>query len=164
MLFSAVHIKYFLLGWLFLQTTLGKFIKGFYLVRKNYWMPLQCIGDARWCSSHFLLQLYHSCYPLVNIEWSCCIVLLKWPMALFASLIIRLFQFVFSVGTVFFSHNKSAETVFWLVFQRSERDLSISCKIWATPDPSKAQTSISSIRCPLAWLFKWGRWAKPVPI
>ena len=36
--------------------------------------------------------------------------------ALFASLIIRLFQLVFSVGTVFFSHNKSAETVFWLIF------------------------------------------------
>ena len=35
---------------------------------------------------------------------------------LFASLIIRLFQLVFSVGTVFFSHNKSAGTMFRLVF------------------------------------------------
>ena len=36
-------------------------------------------------------------------------------MALFASLIIRLFQLFFA-GTVFFSHNKSAEKVFRLVF------------------------------------------------
>ena len=38
------------------------------------------------------------------------------PMVLFAYLIIHLFRLVFSVGTVFFSHNKSAETVFRLVF------------------------------------------------
>ena len=41
-------------------------------------------------------------------------------MALFASLIIRLFQFVFSTETVFFSHNKSAETVFRLVFSAKQ--------------------------------------------
>ena len=35
---------------------------------------------------------------------------------MFASLIIRLFQLVFSDGTVFFSHNKSAGTVFRLIF------------------------------------------------
>ena len=35
---------------------------------------------------------------------------------MFASLIIRLFQLVFSAGTVFFSHNKSVGTVFRLVF------------------------------------------------
>ena len=39
--------------------------------------------------------------------------------ALFASLIIRLFQLVFSAGTVFFSHNKSVGTVFYWFFQRS---------------------------------------------
>ena len=43
-------------------------------------------------------------------------------VALFACLIIRIFQLVFSVETVFFSHNKSAGTVFRLVFQRSEWD------------------------------------------
>jgi len=37
-------------------------------------------------------------------------------MVIFTSLIIRLFQLVFSAGTVFFSHNKSAITVFLLVF------------------------------------------------
>ena len=37
-------------------------------------------------------------------------------MALFAYLIIRLFQLVFSARTVFFSHNKSTETVFRLIF------------------------------------------------
>jgi len=37
-------------------------------------------------------------------------------VALFASFIIRLFQFVFSAGTVFFSHNKSAGTIFQVVF------------------------------------------------
>ena len=37
-------------------------------------------------------------------------------IALFASLIIRLFQLVFLAGTVFFSHNKLAGTVFRLVF------------------------------------------------
>ena len=36
--------------------------------------------------------------------------------ALFVSLIIRTFQPVFSAGTVFFSHNKSAGTVFRHVF------------------------------------------------
>ena len=36
--------------------------------------------------------------------------------ALFASLIICFFQLVFSVGTMFFSHNKSAGTMFRLVF------------------------------------------------
>ena len=37
-------------------------------------------------------------------------------MVILASLIIRLFQLVLSVGTVFFSHSKSAGTVFRLVF------------------------------------------------
>ena len=37
-------------------------------------------------------------------------------LAMFACLIIRTFQLVFSAGTVFFSHNKSIETVFRLVF------------------------------------------------
>ena len=41
-------------------------------------------------------------------------------MALFVFLIIRTFQLVFSARTVFFSHNKSTETVFWLVFFSSE--------------------------------------------
>ena len=41
---------------------------------------------------------------------------LKRAKALFASLIIRLFQLVFSVGIVFFSHNKSDGTVFRLIF------------------------------------------------
>ena len=36
--------------------------------------------------------------------------------ALFAYLIIRLFQLVFLVGTIFFSHNKSTGTIFRLVF------------------------------------------------
>ena len=36
--------------------------------------------------------------------------------AMFVSFIIRLFQLIFSAGTVFFSHNKSAGTVFRLVF------------------------------------------------
>jgi hypothetical protein len=40
-------------------------------------------------------------------------------MALFIRLIIRIFQLVFSVGTVFFSHNKSANNVFQLAYQRS---------------------------------------------
>ena len=35
---------------------------------------------------------------------------------LFACVIIRSFQLVFSVGTMFFSHNKLAGTVFRLVF------------------------------------------------
>ena len=35
---------------------------------------------------------------------------------LFVYLIIRLFQLVLSVGTMFFSHNKSARTVFRLIF------------------------------------------------
>jgi len=37
-------------------------------------------------------------------------------LALFAFLIIRLFKLVFLAGIVFFSHNKSAGSVFRLVF------------------------------------------------
>ena len=43
--------------------------------------------------------------------------------AMFASLIIRTFQLVFSVRTVFFSHNKSARIVFWLVFSAKQKGL-----------------------------------------
>ena len=39
-----------------------------------------------------------------------------YDIVLFASVIIRLFQLVFSVRTMFFSHNKSVRTVFQLVF------------------------------------------------
>jgi len=46
-------------------------------------------------------------------------------MALFASLIIRLFQLIFSVGTVFFSHNESLGTVFRLVFSAKQTGLYI---------------------------------------
>ena len=46
-------------------------------------------------------------------------VLLK---ALFASLIIRTFQLIFSAGTMFFSHNKSAGTVFRLFFSEASGD------------------------------------------
>jgi hypothetical protein len=38
---------------------------------------------------------------------------------LFIRLIIRLFQLVFSAGTVFFSHNKSANSVFQPAYQHS---------------------------------------------
>jgi hypothetical protein len=40
-------------------------------------------------------------------------------VAPFIRLIIRLFQLVFSVGTVFFSHNKSANSVFQPAYQHS---------------------------------------------
>ena len=50
---------------------------------------------------------------------------------LFASLIIRLFQLVFSAGTMFFSPNKSTETVFWLVFSAKRTDPNVSvCSLW----------------------------------
>jgi hypothetical protein len=39
--------------------------------------------------------------------------------ALFIRLIIRLFQFIFSAGTVFSSHNKSANSVFQPAYQHS---------------------------------------------
>ena len=44
-------------------------------------------------------------------------------LAMLASLIIRLFQLVFLVGKVFFSHNKSARTVFRLVFSAKRTGL-----------------------------------------
>jgi len=46
-----------------------------------------------------------------------------------ASLIIRLFQLVFSAGTVFFSHNKSAGTVFRLIFSAKRTGLGIKPNI-----------------------------------
>ena len=42
-------------------------------------------------------------------------------LVLFSSFIIRLFQLIFSAGTVFFSHNISTETVFRLVFFFAKR-------------------------------------------
>ena len=48
----------------------------------------------------------------------------------FASLIICLFYFIFLVGTVFFFHSKSVGTVFWLFFQRSERDHRSFCLMY----------------------------------
>jgi hypothetical protein len=46
------------------------------------------------------------------------------PLAMFACLIIRTFQLVFSAGIIFFSHNKSTNNTFSHGFQRSERALS----------------------------------------
>ena len=46
-------------------------------------------------------------------------------MALFASLIIRTFQLIFSAGTVFFFHNKSARIVFRHVFSAKRTGLSV---------------------------------------
>jgi hypothetical protein len=40
-------------------------------------------------------------------------------MALFIRLIIYLFQLIFSAGTIFFSHNKSANCVFQPTYQHS---------------------------------------------
>jgi hypothetical protein len=40
--------------------------------------------------------------------------------SLFTCLIIRLFQLVFSVGTVFFSHNKSTNSVFQPAYQPNQ--------------------------------------------
>jgi hypothetical protein len=40
-------------------------------------------------------------------------------MALFIWLIIRLFKLIFSAGTVFFSHNKSANNIFQPAYQHS---------------------------------------------
>ena len=54
-------------------------------------------------------------------------------MALFASLIIRLFQLVFSGGTVFFSHNNC----FGLFFQQSERAyMQNPWSVWFRFDPT----------------------------
>jgi hypothetical protein len=43
--------------------------------------------------------------------------------ALFIRLIIRLFQLVFSAGTIFFSHNKSTNNVFQPAYQHSRNFL-----------------------------------------
>ena len=48
--------------------------------------------------------------------------------ALFASLIIRLFQLAFSAGTVFFSRNKSAGTMFRLVFSANGAIMMFRCR------------------------------------
>jgi ABC-type multidrug transport system fused ATPase/permease subunit len=56
------------------------------------------------------------CFRYVRISK----LLWLFAMALFIRLIIRLFQLVFSVRTVFFSHNKSANSVFQLAYQHSQ--------------------------------------------
>jgi len=62
-------------------------------------------------------------------------------MALFASLIIRTFQLIFSAETVFFSHNKSAGTVFRLVFSAKRTGL------------TQNDYSVQEIRMPRATLL-----------
>jgi len=46
---------------------------------------------------------------------------------MFASLIIHTFQLIFSAGTMFFSHNKSAGTVFRLIFSAKRTGLTWNC-------------------------------------
>jgi hypothetical protein len=63
-------------------------------------------------------------------------------MALFIRLIIRLFQFVFSAGTVFFYHNKSVNSVFQPAYQHS-RTAPISVEIYfATYKMSKSDSTL----------------------
>jgi len=57
---------------------------------------------------------------VVDKTCSNCMVLHR-KTVMFVSFIIRIFQLIFLARIVFFSHNKSAKTVFRLVFQRSER-------------------------------------------
>jgi hypothetical protein len=47
-------------------------------------------------------------------------------MAMFTRLIIRLFQLIFLAGTVFFSHDKSANNVFQPAYQHSRTEPIIS--------------------------------------
>jgi len=69
---------------------------------------------------------------------------------MFASLIIRLFQLVFSAGIVFFSHNKSAGTVFRLVFSAKRKQIS-KCNMSVfgstTKVPSKRQNDWQNSVC-----------------
>ena len=59
---------------------------------------------------------------------------------MFASLIIRLFQLVFSAGTVFFSHNESAGTIFRLVFL-AKRTVPIIILLFISTTPRESRSA-----------------------
>jgi hypothetical protein len=68
-------------------------------------------------------------------------------MALFIWLIIRLFQLVFSAGTVFFSHNKSANSVFQPAYQHSRTGpISPTNSSTATNNAKTTQTKLGVLR------------------
>ena len=79
-------------------------------------------------------------------------------MAPFASLIIRLFQLIFSAGTVFFSHNKSQ--CFGLFFQRSKRGQWLCTHISA---PLFQITSYSILRAKASQVWAIERTIKIMP-
>jgi len=77
-------------------------------------------------------------------------------MALFAYLIIRLFQLVFSVGTVFFSHNKLAGTVFRFVFSAKRTDPIWQCQMkFALISSFHEHMHLSPRRTPWLVMITW---------
>jgi hypothetical protein len=88
-------------------------------------LPAQSVGrsasvsvDTRACD----LEARGRELPSLIIASLLCLILVDrrmTTMVLFIRLIIRTFQFVFSVRTVFFSHNKSANSVFQPAYQHS---------------------------------------------
>ena len=74
--------------------------------------------------SHIILASMISMPPKSLVKHKLSHFIICWPCSL---VIIRTFQLVFSAGTVFFSHNKSAETVFCLVFSTK--------RTWPQPRP-----------------------------
>jgi len=72
---------------------------------------IACVRSGYWDSKHNYGHLWSHFPQIKHKIWAH----LQLNMALFASLIIHTFQF-FLTETVFFSHNKSAGTLFRLVF------------------------------------------------
>jgi hypothetical protein len=68
--------------------------------------------------------------------------------ALFIRLIIRFFQFVFSVGTVSFSHNKSANSVFQLAYQPEQSLIVIVTHVVQYPENFTASELNMPLGCP----------------
>jgi hypothetical protein len=71
------------------------------------------------------MDLFSCIYHLNLVSNRMCLVVwftlhrITASLALFIRLIIHTFQLIFSVGIVFFSHNKSANSVFQLAYQHS---------------------------------------------
>jgi hypothetical protein len=78
-------------------------------------------------------------------------------LSLFTRFIIRLFQLVFSAGTVFFSHHKSANSVFQPAYQPSRTGPSLVAGV-------KEIMEHHRLFCVICLAFRWINWSHTFPL
>ena len=91
----------------------GKSFRGIYRLTSKHMQTATKLAIHRMCMSQEPWHYYRLTSFYVQAQGPKKESLSK---AIFVSLIIRFFQLIFLVGIIFFFHNKSAGTVFWLIF------------------------------------------------